>query len=121
MPVPPPAAAAAPATWTAAEPVTEPGEKRIAFRALLDHLVPGRWDDCRQPDRKETDATVVLSVPIEEASVKIRSGPPKDTARDSQLGFWTGIIPLRLEAEEPESGRPAPAYVSGWRRPTTAD
>jgi nitroimidazol reductase NimA-like FMN-containing flavoprotein (pyridoxamine 5'-phosphate oxidase superfamily) len=72
--------------------------KQKAFKALLDHLVPGRWDDSRQPDRKETDATTLLSVPINEASVKVRSGPPKDTAKDLELPYWTGVIPLKLSA-----------------------
>lgn len=73
-------------------------EKQRAFKALLDHLVPGRWDDSRQPDRKETEATTVLTLPIDEASLKVRSGPPKDTAKDLTLPYWTGVIPLKLQA-----------------------
>ena len=59
--------------------VTDKERKQEAFKAFLDHLVPGRWEDSRQPDDKESDATIVLSVPISEASVKIRSGPPQDS------------------------------------------
>jgi nitroimidazol reductase NimA-like FMN-containing flavoprotein (pyridoxamine 5'-phosphate oxidase superfamily) len=97
-------------------------EKHAAFKAFLDHLVPGRWDDSRQPDAKETEATVVLSVPIAEASVKIRSGPPKDSARDLGLGYWTGVIPLGLRVGEPvvdpamTDDLAVPDYVSGYRR-----
>ncbi len=62
--------------------ITDMEKKDAAFKALLDHLIPGRWEDSRQPDKKETDATTVLAMPIAEASVKIRSGPPKDAAKD---------------------------------------
>jgi nitroimidazol reductase NimA-like FMN-containing flavoprotein (pyridoxamine 5'-phosphate oxidase superfamily) len=97
--------------------VTDPEKKNAAFKAFLDHLVPGRWEDSRQPDAKETDATIVLSVPILEASVKVRSGPPKDAAKDLGLGHWTGVIPLELgngpAVPDPlmEKGRTAPGYV----------
>ena len=76
--------------------ITDTKKKDAAFKALLDHLIPGRWEDSRQPDKKETDATTVLAMPIAEASVKIRSGPPKDAAKDLDLPYWTGVIPLRL-------------------------
>lgn len=98
--------------------VTNKEKKEAAFKAFLDHLIPGRWDDSRQPDDKETEATIVLSVPIAEASVKIRSGPPKDSAKDLGLGYWTGVIPLELTAGEPipdpvmEDDRPVPGYLS---------
>ena len=102
--------------------VTDSEDKDAAFKAFLDHLIPDRWDDSRQPDAKETDATIVLSVPIAEASVKIRSGPPKDSAKDLGLGYWTGVIPLELAAGEPipdpimEEGLEVPAYVVGYDR-----
>ena len=76
--------------------VNDKDQKQAAFKAFLDHLVPGRWEDSRQPDQKETDATTVLAMPIAEASVKIRSGPPKDSAKDLELPYWTGVIPLGL-------------------------
>lgn len=102
--------------------VTEKSEKDRAFKAFLDHLVPERWDDSRQPDAKESEATIVLSVPIREASVKVRSGPPKDAAKDLGLGYWTGVIPLELTAGEPipdplMEGDPAvPTYASKYKR-----
>jgi nitroimidazol reductase NimA-like FMN-containing flavoprotein (pyridoxamine 5'-phosphate oxidase superfamily) len=102
--------------------VTDPVKKQAALRAFVDHLLPGRWDDCKQPDRKESDATVVLAVPIHEASIKVRSGPPKDAAKDLGEGHWTGVIPLTIEAGEPvpdpvmESGVPLPDYVKRWKR-----
>jgi nitroimidazol reductase NimA-like FMN-containing flavoprotein (pyridoxamine 5'-phosphate oxidase superfamily) len=97
--------------------VTGQEKKDAAFRAFLDHLIPGRWDDTRQPDAKESEATTVLSVPIAEASVKIRSGPPKDAAKDLGLGYWTGVIPLEMTNGAPipdpvmEDNKPIPDYV----------
>ena len=102
--------------------VTDEKAKEAAFKAFLDHLIPDRWDDSRQPDAKETDATTVLSVPIDEASVKIRSGPPMDSAKDLGLGYWTGVIPLELTAGEPvpdpvmEGEHDVPAYATDYNR-----
>lgn len=102
--------------------VTDRADKEVAFKAFLNHLVPERWDDSRQPDAKETEATTVLSVPIAEASVKIRSGPPKDAAKDLGLGYWTGVIPLQLVAGDPvpdpvmEGDREVPAYATDYNR-----
>lgn len=102
--------------------VTGVSDKVAAFRALVEHLVPGRWDDCRQPDPKEIAATTVLSMRLEEASVKVRAGPPKDAKRDEGAPHWAGVIPLALTAGEaiadPASGDgiPAPAYTVGYAR-----
>jgi len=104
--------------------VVDPGQKQAAFKALLDHLIPHRWDDSRQPDAREAGATTVLVVPISEASVKIRSGPPKDAAKDLGLGYWTGVIPLELTAGEPipdpvlDGELGIPDYVVGYDRKT---
>lgn len=100
--------------------VKDAGRKQEIFRALLDHLVPGRWDDTRQPDSKESEATTVLSVPIDEASLKIRSGPPKDAAKDLDEGHWTGVIPLQLINGPPipdplmHEDQSIPAYVASF-------
>lgn len=100
--------------------VRDSDEKAAAFQAFVDHLIPGRWDDTKQPDRKETDATTVLSVPISEASVKIRSGPPKDSAKDLGEGHWTGIIPLEITSGSPipdpvmTENKPVPEYVEDF-------
>ena len=107
--------------------VTDGEQKRTAFKAFLDHLIPNRWDDTKQPDAKESDATTVLSVPISEASVKIRSGPPKDSAKDLGLGYWTGVIPLQVTAGEPtpdplmEGNKDIPDYVAGYDRKSQVD
>ena len=81
-----------------AKVITDAEKKDAAFKALLDHLIPGRWEDSRQPDKKESDATTVVAMQINEASIKIRSGPPKDAAKDLDLPYWTGVIPLSLTA-----------------------
>ena len=96
--------------------------KQQAFKALLDHLLPGRWEDTRQPDRKEIAATTVLSMTLNEASVKIRSGPPKDAEKDMGLDYWAGVIPLSLTSDEaaPDPAMsdaiPAPAYTRNYSR-----
>lgn len=103
--------------------VSEPDRKMAAFKALLDHLVPGRWEDSRQPDEREMLATTVLSMPIDEASVKIRSGPPKDAAKDLDLPYWSGVIPLGLAsgAAIPDPAMQekieVPEYALGYSRP----
>jgi len=109
-----------------AKVITEPERKQAAFKALLDQLVPGRWEDSRQPDKKETDATTVLAMPIDEASVKIRSGPPKDSAKDLELPYWTGVIPLGLTAGDAipdpamEEERAVPDYALRYSRPVSS-
>lgn len=102
--------------------VSDSDQKVAAFKAFVDHLVPKRWDDTKQPDRKETDATTVLSVPIQEASVKVRSGPPKDAAKDLNLPFWSGVIPLQITSGEviPDPAmkeeKDVPAYAINYSR-----
>jgi len=97
-------------------------KKSAAFKAFVDHLIPGRWEDSRQPNAKETEATTVLSVPISEASVKIRSGPPADAAKDIGLGYWAGVVPLTIAAGAPvpdptmEGERSPPDYVATYSR-----
>lgn len=104
--------------------VSEPDLKMSAFKALLEHMLPGRWDDSRQPDEKEIAATTVIRVPINEASVKIRSGPPVDSAKDLELDYWTGVIPLKVVSGDliPDSNMPversAPLYAADYKRGT---
>jgi len=96
--------------------------KQRAFRALLDHMLPGRWEDTKQPDQKEIAATTVLTLPLLEASVKIRSGPPQDAEKDMHLDHWTGVIPLALTAGEPvpdptmDKATDEPAYLKYYTR-----
>ena len=90
--------------------VTEAEEKLAALRAVTDHLVPGRWEHTRPPTRKELAATAVLALPLGEASVKIRTGAPKDDEEDYETGIWAGVLPAQLIFGEPE---PDPALTPG--------
>ena len=102
--------------------VTDDEEKDAALGALVDHIVPGRSADSRPADRKELRATVVLALPLEEVSAKLRTGDPKDDEEDYDLPYWAGILPLALEPGRPvpdsrlKPGVPVPPYVSAWRR-----
>lgn len=81
--------------------VESPEEKMRALRAFTDHLVPGRWDEAREPNRQELDATLVLALPLAEASAKVRTGPPVDDEEDYALPLWAGILPLAVRTGEP--------------------
>jgi nitroimidazol reductase NimA-like FMN-containing flavoprotein (pyridoxamine 5'-phosphate oxidase superfamily) len=78
-------------------------DKYEALKIIFEHILPGRWNEVREPNNKELKATNVLSIPIREASAKIRTGPPKDDEPDYELDVWAGVIPLKLTASEPET------------------
>lgn len=77
-------------------------EKREALRAFTEHVAPGRWDEARQPTEQELKATWILSVPLDEASAKVRTGPPEDEPEDLDLPVWAGVVPIHLAAEPSE-------------------
>lgn len=81
--------------------VEDGAEKLEALRALTEHLAPGRWAEVRQPTEGEMRATMVLALPLAEASAKVRTGPPADDEEDYALPVWAGVVPLRLAAGEP--------------------
>ncbi len=81
--------------------IEERDEKLHALEIVSEHVVPGRWDEVRLPNRKELEATTVLALPIDEYSAKVRVGPPGDEDEDYALDVWAGVIPLRLQAGEP--------------------
>jgi len=105
--------------------VTGEPERLDALRAVTEQLAPGQWDYARQPTRKELAATAVLAVPLAEASVKVRSGPPHDEPEDYESGTWAGVIPAALTFGQPEPDPelspaiPAPRHVTAMasRRP----
>jgi uncharacterized protein len=94
----------------------------VLFR-LTEGLIPGRWDDARQPTDKELDATGVVEFLIEECSAKVRTGPPGDDEPDYALPYWAGVLPLKTVAGVPvaddrlREGVAVPGYVSGYSRP----
>jgi nitroimidazol reductase NimA-like FMN-containing flavoprotein (pyridoxamine 5'-phosphate oxidase superfamily) len=87
-----------------AREVTDTDDKLHAMECVVEHIVPGRWAEARQPSEKEIKATTILALPLDEASAKIRTGPPKDFDEDLELPVWAGVIPLDLRR-----GRPYPA------------
>jgi uncharacterized protein len=105
-----------------AEPVTDPAEKEHALEAFTEHLVRGRWADVRPPTAKESQATAVLRMPIDEVSAKVRTGPPADEEEDYELDVWAGVLPLALEPGDPQAderlpaGVEPPGYVTGYSR-----
>jgi nitroimidazol reductase NimA-like FMN-containing flavoprotein (pyridoxamine 5'-phosphate oxidase superfamily) len=110
----------------AAEPVSDAEERLAALRAIVEHVVPGRWRDARRPSAKELAQTLVVSLSIDEASAKLRSGPAREEAEDLALAVWGGEIPLRLAAGEPvpdasvRDGVAPPDYARRYARPGRA-
>jgi hypothetical protein len=103
--------------------VSEADAKLEALRLISEQIVPGRWDEARLPNAQELKATTVLSMPIDEASAKVRTGPPVDDEEDYGLDIWAGILPLHIQADEPvpdprliNPGRSLPLYVQSYRR-----
>jgi uncharacterized protein len=84
--------------------VTDDSRRLEALRAVTEQLVPGQWDHARRPTRKELAATAVLELPLGEASVKVRTGPPHDEPEDYDTDTWAGILPAQLVfgAAEPD-------------------
>ncbi|HXC45713.1 MAG TPA: pyridoxamine 5'-phosphate oxidase family protein, partial [Solirubrobacteraceae bacterium] len=76
-------------------------EKMTAIEAFTERLIPGRWDEVRGPTAKELKAIQVLALPLDEASAKLRAGPPMDDEEDYALDTWAGVIPLSTVAGEP--------------------
>lgn len=81
--------------------VEDAEEKAVALTALTNHIVPDRWDGLRPVTAQELAATTVLALPIEEASAKMRSGPPKDDAEDVTWPVWAGVVPVGLRIGDP--------------------
>jgi len=81
--------------------VDDEQEKRHALKILSEHIVPGQWEQARQPTPAEMKATTVLAFPIEEGSAKVRSGDPKDDTADYELPIWAGQLPLKLSSGVP--------------------
>lgn len=102
--------------------IADPVEKSRALDAIVEHIVPGRAPHVRAASENELRATRVFAFALDEASAKVRSGPPKDDEADYTLDAWAGVLPLRLAAEPPladpelPTGVALPAHVSGWRR-----
>ena len=81
--------------------VADETEKLAALRAITDHVVPQRWDEVRGPNELEMKQTIVLALPLEEVSAKVRVGPPADDDEDYALPIWAGVVPIRTQLGEP--------------------
>jgi nitroimidazol reductase NimA-like FMN-containing flavoprotein (pyridoxamine 5'-phosphate oxidase superfamily) len=103
--------------------VRDPEEKMNALRVITEHVMPGRWDDVRRPTEQELKRTAVVSIAIEDASAKIRSGPVVDEEDDYRFPVWAGVLPMKVTHLQPESdsrlleGVSIPDYVAYYRRP----
>jgi uncharacterized protein len=102
--------------------IADPAEKARALEAIVEHIVPERLASVRGASEQELRATRVVAFALDEASAKLRTGPPKDDEPDYALPVWAGELPLRLQPLVPVAdprlapGIPLPAHVSGWRR-----
>ena len=105
--------------------VQETAKKLEALRAISEHIIPARWEDVRQPNEEELRATLVLQLPLIEASAKVRLGPPLDDEADYELHTWAGEVPLRLVAQIPipdprlPNDIELPSYVKSYLRQRT--
>ncbi len=97
--------------------VTDEDERWRGLEVVTNHLIPGRWAAARQPTKKEMAATAVLSLPLTEASVKVRTGGPADEPEDLALGVWAGVLPIAVTFGAPQPDPelrpdiPVPAHI----------
>jgi uncharacterized protein len=108
-----------------ARELTGSDEKLLAMQCVVEHIVPGRWEDARRPNDGEIKGTTILALPLDEASAKIRNGPPTDDDADLELRVWAGVIPLRIAPSDPVAAEsvdgPPPSYAADYERLTQAD
>ncbi|MGH7194610.1 MAG: pyridoxamine 5'-phosphate oxidase family protein, partial [Candidatus Saccharimonadales bacterium] len=103
--------------------VEDESQKLSVLKALTDHIMPGRWDNVRTPSTEELRRTLVVVIPIEEASAKVRVGPPLDDEPDYELPIWAGVLPLKLAAAQPladprlAEGFAPPPYLADYTGP----
>jgi nitroimidazol reductase NimA-like FMN-containing flavoprotein (pyridoxamine 5'-phosphate oxidase superfamily) len=102
--------------------VREPSEKVAALKVLSDQILPQRWEAARQPNEKELKATLVMRVPIQEFSAKVRQGPAVDDEADYSFPVWAGVLPLETLPGDPikddrlDAAIAVPDYVKSYSR-----
>lgn len=102
--------------------IEEREEKLKALRLLSEHIVPGRWNEVRQPNEKELKATTIIRLPIQEFSAKVREGPVIDDEEDYAFPVWAGVLPLNLVPGDATSdsrlaeGIELPEYIRNYSR-----
>ena len=103
-----------------ARAVTDPAEKLAALEALVEHVLTGRTDEARAPSKSELKVTELIALDLNDASAKVRTGPPVDTRRDLSLPVWAGELPLTVSAgdpiPDPQCSAPEPAGLRSYRR-----
>jgi len=92
----------------------EDSEKNVLLESFVENLIPGRLENLRQMTDKEAKATTVFSMPIDEGSAKVRSGPPVDDDEDYSLPIWAGVLPLSQVLQDPV---PDPKNLEGLEVP----
>ncbi len=101
--------------------ITDADEKLEKLKGFIDKMYPGRWDTLRPVSAQEAKATAILSLPITEASAKVRTGGPVDDEEDYALPIWAGVIPISMQVGAPvpdERNLPEveePAHVRGFK------
>jgi hypothetical protein len=103
------------------EKVEDREEEWRVLEALVEQIVPGRWEDSRQPTLQKLNATMVIAFPINKASAKVRNGPPINTDADRELPIWAGVMPIKLCTQAPitdTAGQevPVPEYVRDYEK-----
>ncbi|HUR43458.1 MAG TPA: pyridoxamine 5'-phosphate oxidase family protein [Aestuariivirga sp.] len=95
--------------------VTDPTEKLARLKTFTEQLFPGRWDILRPPSTQELKATTMLGLSLNEASAKVRTGPPGDDEEDYTLPIWAGVIPVRMQILPPTDD---PRLLAGLKPPS---
>jgi nitroimidazol reductase NimA-like FMN-containing flavoprotein (pyridoxamine 5'-phosphate oxidase superfamily) len=109
-----------------AREIVNEDEQLLGLRAIVEHICPGRWEDVRKPSAKELRSTLLLGIPVADASAKVRTGPPRDQQEDVDLSIWAGELPMQMGAlpavtapNVPPELTPPP-YVLDYTRPSSA-
>ncbi|MBX2853961.1 MAG: pyridoxamine 5'-phosphate oxidase family protein [Rhodobacteraceae bacterium] len=104
-----------------AHKITGAAEIEARLKIFVDGMFPGRWDMLRPANAQEIKATTLMTMPLDEASTKIRTGPPNDDEEDYELPIWAGVIPVRTQILPPEpdprnlDGLEPPAHIVNFR------
>jgi uncharacterized protein len=110
-----------------AEPIEDPQAKLAAMRDFVEHVIRGRWASVRPPSEQELKGTMVLAVPLREASAKVRTGPAVDADEDYATPVWTGVLPFKwtpgMPVRDPRgsSSIPVPENILHYSRPQHAE
>ncbi|MGD8415182.1 MAG: pyridoxamine 5'-phosphate oxidase family protein [Candidatus Latescibacterota bacterium] len=94
--------------------IEDDDSKIVALEQFFERIIPGRWADSRKPNRKELAQTALVELSLDQASAKIRSGPPADDEEDYNLSTWAGVLPFEVNAGPAEDD---PKLARGIEKP----